>query len=98
MLSYDPEVPMVGEPFTGSCVATIDSGVSGSIQLEWRNAQNEVISNSTGEGMAEATFTIDPFTTVDSTLLLGYSCWAMLTAEDDTNSYQITLTRNILFN
>ena len=97
MLSFDPEFPTVGEPFTGRCVAMIDSGVSGSIQLEWRDAQNEVISSSTGDNMAEATFTIDPFKAVDSTLLGGYSCRAMITAEDNTNRYQITLTRNILF-
>ena len=50
MLSFDPEVPTIGEPFTSRCVATIDSGVSGSIQFEWRDTQNQVISNSTGEG------------------------------------------------
>ena len=98
MLSFDPEFPAVGEPFNGRCVAMIDSGVSGSIQLEWRDAQNEVINSSTGDNnMAEATFTIDPFKAVDSTLLGGYSCRAMITAEDDTHRYQITLTRNILF-
>ena len=97
MLSFDPEMPATGEPFSGTCRASIDPAVSGMIFLEWRNQNNAVISSSTGTTSAETTFTIDELTLMDSALLGGYSCQAKIFAQDGTAQYNITLARSILF-
>ena len=96
-LSFDPEMPAVGEPFSGTCRVSIDPAVSGMILLEWRNQNNAVISSGTGTTTAETSFTIDEVTLMDNTLLGGYSCQATISARDGTTQYNITLARSIIF-
>ena len=88
---------MVGRPFTGLCTATISSGLSGAIRLEWRDEEGMVIASSNGTSSAEVAFVIDNFMMANSTVLGGYTCSADITAENGTRRYSISLERGILF-
>ena len=95
--SFDPEIPVEGEPFTATCSASINPDLSGSIQLQWRNERGEVIVIGTGTNTSEISFTIERFSMADSTVIGGYNCRAAILAVDEMRTYDIVIGRNILF-
>ena len=95
--TFDPEMPVPGQPFMATCTATIDAGVTGLILLQWRNESGDVISTGSGRDNAEAVLVIDNFSFDDANTIGGYQCSAAITAQDDTFSYNIMLSRNIQF-
>ena len=95
--TFDPESPIVGEPFTATCSAEISPEVTGSIQLEWRNEVGETIATSAGNNSAEVSFTIESYSMDDGTVIGGFNCRAAILAAEDEMNYEIVLGRNILF-
>ena len=95
--TFDPESPIVGDPFTATCSAEISPEVTGSIQLEWRNEVGATIATSGGNNSAVVSFTIESYSMDDGTVIGGFNCRAAILAEDEMRNYEIVLGRNILF-
>ena len=95
--TFDPEIPIVGEPFTATCQAEISQDLNGSIQLEWRDEDGEIIVIGQGNNSAEISFTIESYSMANATVIGGFNCRAVISAEDDMRNYDIVLGRNILF-
>ena len=95
--TFDPEMPLAGEPFTATCSVSVSPDLSGTIQLQWRNERGEVIEVGSGNTTAEISFTIERFSMADSTVIGGFNCRAAISAADETRNYNIVIGRNILF-